>query len=907
MSSLSTNTLNVTGYTTASTMAVAGACSVGGALSTTGNVSVGGALTTSGALSVTGDVLVNGTIVNTAIYNNGLPNLNRLPELSLPPARDIYEGLDSAAINIIEGTLATLNIAEIIDEMYVGNSTKANRSTYPGTNWSTYISNVTGINSRYDSTGPNYRRAGLPLSFTFADHIRGIESRVADNAPCARNIGQTFDETLYQDFYTKVGQLLSNIGCQGVYGPQADYGECLSQGRANEAYGEDPELIYKMSKAFINGLQNNNVAACVKHFVEGMALRDNSVSNKKFREDFLGGFTSMKDALFMMPGSYVGMNDLDCNLSSFLIEIVARRYFQFNGFVVTDAGFTNPATHMGTFRDSYQMFKSFIDAGTDMFLVDVPVTLSISNCITQYANESAANLERLKLSVRRIYVAKYKLKMFPQQVGYIPRLVTDISGNQLVDVDYKAKILNIARKSIVLLKNDGILPLSKSDSNVAITGTATTSKSIHIGGWAWGADSRYSSFVSTIPEAATKYSIKDGLAIVSATPFDASVGYTQTQKDEIIAWASANPSIAGTIVSDINSNVLPKFTYSDSEISNVVSNVSSYSKVIVCIGYDVPTTHQKTDELYVSSGTGGTYMRLLERYSGLEIPKNEQKLLQSLLDAGKQIIVVYCGNRIRVIPDSILSRVSAFLYAGELGNYGGQVIAETLYGDNNPSGRLTISWPRHTACYPVDYRHQMNMITWKFDACKVTDLLKARYDPAFRFGQGLSYNTNFVHSNIVATTDLVNNVLNVTIQTTNNGSVTGKDLVAIYGCTIFSGITTCKDSSFFMLDYKRVDLNAGETKTVSFAIPLKKLSMVPGDYHQTLTKKLVLPSSQIIISDDHNQTALINNISNQWETSTSSTVTIPTSIVSSTIADSSNILGSVLTFTSPIYFDSFAV
>ncbi len=845
--------------------------------------------------------------VQPAIYNNGLPNLDRLPELSLPPARDIYEGLDQTAINIIETTLASLTVPEIIDEIYVGASSKANRGWQPGTNpWSSYLTGTYGVNTRYDASGVNYRRAGLPLSFTLGDHMRGFQSRDADNAPCNRNIGQTFDETLYQDFYTKVGQLLSSISTNFVYGPQADYGECLSQGRASESYGEDPELIYRMSKSFINGLQSNNVCACVKHYVEGMALRDNSVSDKKLREDFLGGFASMKDALFMMPGSYVGMNDLDCNLSSYLIEIIARRYLQFNGAVITDAGFSHPATLQGTFRDSYKMFKKLIEAGTDMFITDVPVTQSIVSCITQYAAESAANLERLKLSVRRIYVAKYKLKMFPQQVGYFSRVVTDTSGTALYDPVFRSKVLDLARKSIVLLKNDGVLPLSKSSTDVAITGTAVKSKSIHIGNWAWNANASYNNFASTVPAAASKYSIKDGLAIVGANPFDASVGYTQTQKNDIISWALANPTDAGTIIADLSGNVLPKFTYSDAEISQVMTDTSGYSKVIVCIGYDVPTSHQKSDEMYVSGGTGGTYMRLLERYSGLEIPKNEQKLLESLLNAGKQVIIVYCGNRIRVIPDSILSRVSAFVYAGELGNYGGQVIAETLYGDNNPSGRLTISWPKHTACYPVDYRYQFNMITWKFDSCKVTNMMKARYDPAFRFGQGLSYNTNFVHSNIVTSTDLVNNVLNVSINTTNNGTVAGKDLVAIYGCTIFSGIITCKDSSFFMLDYKRVDLNPGQTKTVSFAIPLKKLSMVPGDYHQTLTKKLMIPASQIIISDDHNQPVLINNLSYQWETSPGN-VSIPTAVISSTAADSTHILGSIVEFTTPIYFDSFVV
>ncbi len=892
-SSLTVNSVNVTGITST------------GAISTTRGISAGGDLTVSGNLNVSGDI-------NSLTYNNGLPNVDRYPELSLPPARDMYEGMTESAISLIEGVIATMTPEEISLQLLMGIPIPGTQASItPGRG--SIESYLTTMNTYYEDEGTNRRREGLPLDFNFGDHLRGLFSREMANAPTMRQVGQTFDETVIGTFYEKVGQILSEIGCTGVYGPQADYGECISQGRATECYGEDSELIYRMTKSQINSLQSKGVAACVKHFIEGMALRDNTVGNKKLREDFLGGFASMKDALFMMAGSYNGLNATDCNLSKYLITTIARQYLQFNGVIMSDATPANAAALLGTMSDIYTVIKTLIEAGTDLFILPFAVNPDFKTALIQYM-ETDAGLNRLKDSVRRVFIAKYKLKMFPQQPDYVPRNIADPvtkAASVIADTDFKSQVLDCARKSIVLLKNDGVLPLNKSNT-YSFTGSAFTSKSIQVGNWAWDGGYKYSDFAASVPEAAEKYSIKDGLALIGASNVvDASVEYSQAQKDEIIAWAgSVPPMFAGDIVNDLASNVLPKFTYTNAEISNVVSNVASTDTVVVCLGFDIGSTHQVNDALFVYGDVSGPYYRLTERNIGLEIAHNEQLLLEALLDAGKNVVIVYCGSQTQIIPDRILSRVSAFIYAGHLGSYGGQVIAEALYGDINPSGHLSISWPKHSACYPCDYRYQLGTnYQWFFDGPGfTTGFYKAKYDPAFKFAQGLSYNTNFVHSNIATSVDLVNNVLNVSIQTTNNGSAAGKDLVAIYAFSLYTNVFVTKDSSFTMIDFKRVDLNAGQTRTVTFAVPLKKLSFVPGDIHQQLNKKLLVPTTKYLISDDHNQPLLINSIETQgFGVFAGNLPQIPEDIISSTTADESHILGSVIEFTSPIYFDEFVV
>ena len=866
-------------------------------------------------LNVSGNVTVSGNVL-TPVYNNGLPNDFSFPELSLPPARDVYEGLSPSAVTFIENVIAGMTVEEMAAEMQMTFfSNNYNLTSTPDYDLMGYLNSV---NPYYlsDASGGSAPRAGLPRRLNFGDHMRGVRSGQMSHTPCAQTAAASFDETLIFNFYNSVSEHLNKILQQGTFGPQGDYGGCLAQGRVEEAYGEDPELIYRMTKAQIQALQTNNVGATSKHLFEGYdTINNNMVTSKLFRESMMGAFKNVKDSLFAMSGAYNSTNGLEISQSSYLLKTVLRGYLQFNGVLMTDAFSSEFGQESNGFKAYLDVVLQQINAGIDLFLIISPA--SADPVLSLYA-DNLITLDRIKESVRRLFVAKYKLKLFPEQPGYVDRYVTDVSGTvanlvvpAFADTSYNNAARALVDRSVVLLKNEGnVLPLDPS-SNVVLTGAGTPSKTIHLGTWLWGVEVPFMDSVNNQWINDNCYSVLDGMSYINSYAFpirykNSSASYSPS---EITAINAAYP---GKYTADLSHNVLPKYKYSNADISKVVADASGTRNVVVTIGFDAPYTHQ-SPSIWNTGGdvTDLPYLQLGDNYNGVEIPQNQQKLLEALLDASHNVILVFCGKQTQVVPDRIMDRIPAVLYCGQLGNYGGVAIAATLYGIINPDGHLPFSWPKHSSHYPCTYHRALNIpisdLPYPAWPQGQTNMIKAQYDPAFKFGDGLSYNASFEHSNMSSSVDLVNNVLNVSYTTRNTGTVRGKDLCAVYGFLLNSNIETGPDASWFMVDYKRPVVDASASQVVSFTIPLRKLAIVPGDVHNQALKKLVVPATKYIITDKHHSDQMVTFIQNNYATFFNlfgPTADIADS-VQSTVEDGTHGLGVPVSFSNPVYFDEF--
>jgi len=913
--------------------------------------------TASTIASVAGDATINSArvTINTtgdiSRYNNGLPNSYNYPNLSVPPAREIYEGLSQGAIDMIEGVIATMSVLQIACTMTVATIPDdtftnpypglTNIPFNPGVNDPTFANFLLNNYNYYHPSGVNYPPAGFPLFLNLNDVLRGPSTNLTFPSPIARVMGQSWDPELIGNFCEYYARnFLRPTGVLANFGFQADHNiDGLTDGRSAETFGEDPVLIKRFIKAQNEGFKNGGCSKSIKHVFEGLDNKIRSCGLKRYRETFVGSYADIKDCDHILIGNYQSSFGLN-NSTSKYINTIIRNYFQFNGVIIQDYSITGDVMNNGAESSFNKAIADTLDSGVDcisQYVAPNPIP-SIQNWIEN------GNLESAKNSVRRIFTRAYKYKLFPQQPDFISPLIPgNVDGTPNVDtneffntitsnVTYNNTVLDIARKSICLLKNDGVLPLSLPGDRVAITGPAGNTKSAHIGPWAGAIGTVYNTLTSEYPINENYYSIIDGLNIIYASnvvnacqplnAYDLAAAVDSLAYDTSAGFAPTGPQ--SNPVNDASSNVLPKFIYNSSDIAQTLVDVSDCDTVVIAIGWDIPLFHDEGAAHIIGGDLNGTYTRLNEKYTGYDIPRNEQRLIEAVLDAGKKVVLVYCGYVVKVVPDYLLSRVSAFIHAGVLGSYGGQVIAETLFGINNPSAHLTISWPRHSGnfeklVYNVTEIPGLSQSggyfgDYYFSLGVNLNGLKSCYNPAFPFGHGLSYCTDlsnntltFTHTNMVTSINLGANILNVSLTTTNDSMDTsGNDLVVIYDYLQYSNLPECSDTAWKVLDFTRVALAPGESKTVSFQIPLHLLSIVVGDIQEQLIKQLCVPATTYLITDGHHQQQFIDYLSNIYLISFDISFTVDLApVVSSTGYDSNHILGSFVTLDTPLFFDKY--
>ena len=566
----------------------------------------------------------------------------------------------------------------------------------------------------------------------------------------------------------------SASGIHWTFAPMVDIARDPRWGRVMEGAGEDTFLGSKIAYARVKGFQgnqlgaNNSLMACAKHFVAyGAALggRDyNSVdmSNRMLWETYLPPFKAAVDAgVATFMNSFNDLNGIPATANSYVLRDILKGKWNFNGFVVSDWGSINEMIAHGYAKDSKDAASKAILAGNDMDME----SSAYRNHLADLVNDGSVSIEVVDEAVRRILRKKFELGLFenPYKFSDCKREKKELNNPE------HAKIAReMAAKSIVLLKNEKqVLPLSKDLKTIAFIGPMVKPKRNNHGFWA-----------------------------VDLKEVDSS--YIVSQWEGLARKIDKNTKLVYAKGCDIEGNKRDGF-------EEAVAVAQQADVVIVSIG-----------ERHDMSGEA-------KSRSNIHLPGIQEELIKELQKTGKPIVILINAGR-PLIFNWIADNMPTIVYTWWLGSEAGNAIADVLFGDYNPSGKLPMTFPREEGQIPVFYNHFSTGRPAKDDQDKIykSTYIDLPNSPKFPFGFGLSY-TTFTYSDLQlsAPTITANGTITVSFTLTNSGKYTGEEVVQLYVKDPFASVVRPVKE---LKGFQKVKLNPGEQQRVTFTIDNELLS-----------------------------------------------------------------------------------
>jgi beta-glucosidase len=593
-------------------------------------------------------------------------------------------------------------------------------------------------------------------------------------------------------------------GINWSFAPMVDIARDARWGRMVEGAGEDPYLGAAMAKAQVLGFQGpvlgtpEHVLACVKHFAGyGAADGGRDYDSSYVSDDLLWNvyFPPFKAAIDAGVGSlmsaYMDLNDVPASGNYFLLHQVLRETWKFDGFVVSDAFAIKSLITHGYARDredaAYKAFRAGVnmDMASDTYLQQLPNLLKAGR-VTE------AELDAM---VRPLLVAKYKLGLFE---------------NPYIDESKIAAVMNdpasekfareAAQRSMVLLKNDGqLLPLDKSGrkyKSIAVIGPVADSGPAQDGFWGG--------------------MLTGGERVVTVVQgIKAKVG------SSIGVEYAKGPSIQRTIPSVFEG--LPGIKLHDQPRQSAADAQVAFEQAVVMA--------KKCDVAVVVLGEESLMAGEAASNSSLRLAGRQQELLEAVVATGKPVVLVLINGRPLDISWAA-EHVGAILEAWEPGSEGGDAVADVVFGDVNPGGKLTVTWPRSAGQEPIYYAHMLTQAP-ETDPKFTSRYQDVKTSPLYPFGYGLSY-TKFAMSSLRLdkTTAKVGESIGMSVDVQNTGSVAGDEVVQLY---IHQQSGSASRPVRQLKGFEKVSLLPGERKTVHFTLGKDELT-----YWSPSEKKWVL-------------------------------------------------------------------
>lgn len=638
-------------------------------------------------------------------------------------------------------------------------------------------------------------RMKIPLLFGY-DVIHGHRTIF----PINLGLAATWDPVLVEKTARAAAEEASADGLNWVYSPMVDITRDPRWGRVSEGSGEDPFLGSVMAKATVNGYQlndlskDNTVMACVKHFAlygAAEAGRDyNTVDMSKVRmyNEYLPPYKAAVDAgVGSVMTSFNTIDGVPASGNKWLLTDLLRNQWGFKGLVVSDYTSINEMVNHGM-GDNKKVAELALNAGMDMDMVGE----EFLNYAEQLVNEGKVPEKTIDDACRKILEAKYKLGLFSNPFLYVneERNKKEIMSQDKLNLSKQAAI-----ESMVLLKNkDHVLPLDRS-SRIAFIGPLVKDQRDLIGSWSGAGDyTKAISIWSAIEQAGYKNVLY-------------AKGCNLVDDPDLIK--QLNPHGAMLVPDSLSPQQL---------IDQAVRTAYQSDVVVAVLG-----------EPFGMSGEAAsvTDIRLLE---------NQRNLLEALKKTGKPIVLVLMNGRPLDLSweDANLDGILETWYAGTMA---GPAITDVLYGNVNPSGKITMSFPVNVGQVPVYYNHLPTGRPYKADQKYTTRYLDAPNDPLYPFGYGLSY-TNYDYSSVALSSNTLNTGGSITasVNVTNTGDRAGTETVQLYMRQMVGSISRPVKE---LIGFQQVALAPGETKKVSFKVTdddLKfynsnlKYNYEPGDF-----------------------------------------------------------------------------
>lgn len=637
-------------------------------------------------------------------------------------------------------------------------------------------------------------RLGIPVDFT-NEGIRGVESYKATNFPTQLGLGHTWNRELIRQVGLITGREARMLGYTNVYAPILDIGRDQRWGRYEEVYGESPYLVAELGIEMVRGLQHNHqVAATAKHFAaysnnkgarEGMARVDPQMPPREVENIHIYPFKRVirEAGLLGVMSSYNDYDGIPIQGSYYWLTTRLRKEMGFRGYVVSDSDAVEYLyTKHNTAKDMKEAVRQSVEAG-----LNVRCTFRSPDSfvlpLRELVKEGGLSEEVINDRVRDILRVKFLIGLFdaPYQ--------TDLAGadDEVEKEANEAVALQASRESIVLLKNtDNTLPLNIDKiKKIAVCGPNADEEGY----------------------ALTHY----GPLAVEVTTVLEGIREKAQGKAEVLYTKGCDLVDAHWPESEIME--YPLTPDEQAEIDRAVANARQADVAVVVLGGGQRTCGENKSR------------------TSLELPGHQLKLLQAVQATGKPVILILINGR----PLSVNwadKFVPAILEAWYPGSKGGMAVADILFGDYNPGGKLTVTFPKTVGQIPFNFPYKPAS---QIDGGKNPgpDGNMSRINGAlYPFGYGLSY-TTFEYSDLEITPKVItpNQKATVQLKVTNTGKRAGDEVVQLYTRDILSSVTTYEKN---LAGFERIHLKPGESKEIVFTLDRKHLELLNADMKWTV-------------------------------------------------------------------------
>lgn len=621
-------------------------------------------------------------------------------------------------------------------------------------------------------------RLGIPLLFGM-DVIHGYETIF----PIPLGLSCTWDMKAIEESARIAAVEASADGISWTFSPMVDVSRDPRWGRVSEGNGEDPFLGAAIARAMIRGYQgkdmsrNDEIMACVKHFAlygASEAGRDyNTVDmsrQRMFNEYMLPYQAAVEAGVGSVMASFNEVDGVPATGSKWLMTDVLRKQWGFDGFVVTDYTGINEMIDHGM-GDQQTVAALALNAGVDMDMVSD----AFSGTLKKSVEEGKVSAAAIDAACRRILEAKYKLGLFDNPYKYCD---VNRPKKQIFTKEHRAIARKTASESFVLLKNEGVLPLSKKGT-IAVVGPLANTRSNMPGTWS----------VAAVLDNAP--SLVEGLREV--------VG----DRAKVVTAKGSN--LIGDADYEKRATMFGRELHRDNRTDRELLDEA----LKVAAGVDV---------IVAALGESSEMSGESSSRTNLEMPDVQRALLQELLKTGKPVVLVLFTGRPLVLTWEE-EHVPAILNVWFGGSEAAYAISDVLFGDVNPSGKLTVTFPQNVGQIPLFYNHKntgrpLQEGRW-FEKFR-SNYLDVSNEPLYPFGYGLSY-TTFAYSDIhLSSTEMsADGELTATVTVTNTGSRDGAEVVQLYIRDLVGSVTRPVKE---LKGFEKIFLKAGESRKVSFSI-----------------------------------------------------------------------------------------
>ncbi len=624
-------------------------------------------------------------------------------------------------------------------------------------------------------------RLGIPILFGY-DVIHGYRTIF----PIPLAIASSWDMAAIEKSAQIAALESSADGLNWTFSPMVDIARDPRWGRISEGAGEDSYLGSRVAEAMVRGYQGSDlgdketILACIKHFglygaaIAGRDYNTVDMSRLQMYEDYFPPYKAAVEAgAATVMSSFNDINGIPATANKWLLTDLLRSEWGFDGFVVTDYNAIAEMIEHGFVADGYHGAQQAIKAGVDMDMVDE----CMLNNLETLVREGKVSMAQIDQACRRILEAKYKLGLFADPYRYLD---PERAGKEIFKAESREFARQMARESFVLLKNnDNVLPLAR-DKKIALVGPLAKSNWDMLG--CWSAAGRGEDCVS----------VYDGIKNLLGGD------------DNLIFAHGADITDDQLLIDRLGGQVHRDGRSAEDMIAEAVSAADKADIVVAVVGEQ------------------GNMCGEAKSRSDISIPATQQRLLKTLKRTGKPLVIVLMNGRPMTLEWED-TNADAILETWFAGVEGGNAVADVLYGDYNPSGKLTATFPRNAGQIPIYYNHKntgrpMSPGGGSFYRSAYLDVVN---EPLYPFGYGLSY-TIFNYSKISLSSSTLNSngKIEATVTVKNVGKRAGTEVVQMYIRDMTASVTPAVKR---LKGYKRVSLEAGESREVTFDITVQDL------------------------------------------------------------------------------------